>query len=121
MTQKGPYPTPTNALWNKSTTLARLAGNENLLQRIVDMYLAQIENKQRDLRQSIEVADVDAIRFHSHSIKGVSGDVGADAVKDKAAEIETLAIQNKLDTLLTCMEQLDQLISATIIEMQHTR
>ncbi|BFT30667.1 hypothetical protein D210916BOD24_18430 [Alteromonas sp. D210916BOD_24] len=108
-------------LWNRTAALSRLAGNENLLDRIVQMYLDQVEQKQMDLRSAIEAKNVEAIRFHSHSMKGVSGDVGADAVKQKSADIENLAKQNQLDTISHQMTQLDDLIAATTQVMQGER
>ena len=74
-------------LWNKEAAISRLGGNEGLLNRIVEMFLAQIEQKQNALQASAEAEDAEGVRFNSHAMKGVSGDVGADAIREKAAEI----------------------------------
>lgn len=108
-------------LWNKTAALGRLAGNKSLLNRIVQMYLEQIDQKRRELQSAVESNNVEAIRFHSHSMKGVSGDVGADAVKEKSAVIENKAKQNQLDNMSQHLAQLNELIAATTAVMQGSR
>jgi hypothetical protein len=38
-------------LWNRDAAISRLGGNEGLLNRIVEMFLGQIEQKQHALRE----------------------------------------------------------------------
>ncbi|BCO18686.1 hypothetical protein KUC3_15430 [Alteromonas sp. KC3] len=105
-------------LWNRSAALGRLAGNETLLNRIADMFIAQIGQKQSQLQSAIDAEDAEAIRFESHSIKGVSGDVGADAVRQKSAEMEQLAKLGVLEDMPEHMLQLSVLIRATTMLME---
>ena len=45
--------TPTREqLWNRDAAISRLGGNEGLLNRIVEMFLAQIEQKQQALQSA---------------------------------------------------------------------
>lgn len=101
-------------LWNKQAALARLAGNEKLLSRIVEMFLAQIQGKQDALNNAISDADIEAIRFTSHAMKGVSGDVGADAVREQAAYIEQKAKQSDISNIVEDNQRLRALVSATV-------
>ncbi|WP_338517183.1 Hpt domain-containing protein [Alteromonas gracilis] len=105
-------------LWNKTAALSRLAGNEALLARIVDMFVEQIGQKQETLQSAIRANDGEAIRFQSHSIKGIAGDVGADALRTKAAEMEQLANLGVLEDMPDHMSQLNVLVSSTILLMQ---
>lgn len=108
-------------LWNRDAAVSRLGGNEGLLNRIVDMFLAQIEQKRELLKQAVADRDLDAVRFNSHSMKGVAGDVGADAIRSKAATIELKAKQNNANELHEDMEELEALIKQTIQVMRAWR
>ncbi|AGP77705.1 sensor/response hybrid [Alteromonas mediterranea 615] len=105
-------------LWNKEAAISRLGGNEGLLNRIVEMFLAQIEQKQNALQASVEAEDAEGVRFNSHAMKGVSGDVGADAIREKAAEIEVKAKQGDLSNVVSDMAALDDLIQQTVDVMR---
>ena len=100
-------------LWNKKAALARLAGNETLLKRIVGMFLEQINSKQDALNDAIASKDIEAIRFTSHAMKGVSGDVGADLVREQAAFIEQKAKQGDIDNATEDNKKLAELIDET--------
>ena len=100
-------------LWNKKAALARLAGNETLLNRIVGMFLEQINSKQDALNDAIASKDIEAIRFTSHAMKGVSGDVGADLVREQAAFIEQKAKQGDIDNATEDNKKLAELIDET--------
>ena len=107
------------ALWNRETALRRLGGNELLLNKIADMFLSQIDQKQKTMNDAVLALDAEAIRFHSHALKGVSGDVGADALKERAAQMEFLAKEGNLDEINDHLANLNALIQATI-ELIHS-
>ena len=105
-------------LWNKEAALSRLGGNEGLLNRIVEMFLAQIAEKQQALHKAVTEQDIEGVRFTSHAMKGVSGDVGADAIRERASSIENKAKRDDLTEIALDMQELDDLIERTITEMQ---
>ena len=109
---------PKEQLWNRDAALSRLGGNEGLLNRIVEMFLTQISQKQQALQKAATALDVDAVKFTSHAMKGVSGDVGADAIREKASSIENKAKQGNLTEIVQDIEELNSLIDQTLIIMQ---
>jgi hypothetical protein len=62
--------------------------------------------------------NLDEVRLQSHSLKGLSGDVGADAVREKASNIELFAKDNAMDKVASEAENLDAVIKATIAKME---
>lgn len=82
------------------------------------MFLAQITQKQQALQKAATELDVDAVKFTSHAMKGVSGDVGADAIREKASSIENKAKQGDLTEIAQDVEELDSLIEQTLVTMQ---
>lgn len=105
-------------LWNRDAAISRLGGNEGLLNRIVEMFLGQIEQKQHALHDAASKLDIEAVRFTSHAMKGVSGDVGADAIREKASSIENKAKQNDLTEIDQDVNELDNIIKQTVAVMQ---
>ena len=110
--------TTNSQIWNRDAAIARLGGNEGLLNRIVEMFLAQIKEKQHALHEGVKSLDAESIRFHSHSMKGASGDVGADALREKASSIEIQAKQANLENIEEELVALDALIADTVNAMQ---
>lgn len=105
-------------IWNVEAALARLGGNETLLNRIVGMYLDQIHLKQQQLSNAVQAMNVEEVQLQSHSLKGLSGDVGADAVREKASEIELLAKSNQMDKVNKEIVELNAVIEATVTHME---
>ena len=105
-------------IWNREAAINRLGGNEGLLNRIVEMFLAQITQKQQALQKAVNDQDIEGVRFTSHAMKGVSGDVGADAIREKASSIENKAKRDDLTEIAQDMQELDSLIEQTIAVMQ---
>ena len=105
-------------LWNAKEALARLGGNEVLLMRIVGMYLEQVQHKQQQLVAAINAMNIEETRLQSHSLKGLSGDVGADAVRELASNIEQLANVNAMDKVASEADNLDGVIKATVALME---
>ncbi|WP_394220724.1 Hpt domain-containing protein [Alteromonas gracilis] len=120
MDAKNPNNTYTKEqLWNRDAAISRLAGNEGLLNRIVDMFLSQIEQKQLSLKDAADRQDAEAVRFNSHAMKGVSGDVGADAIRERACAIEAQAKQGDLSQINGDIRALDDIINQTISVMRY--
>ena len=105
-------------LWNRDAAVSRLGGNESLLNRIVDMFLEQIEQKQQSLKEAAAQRKVEDVQFNSHAMKGVSGDVGADAIRKKASSIEELAKKGDLSDIDSEISALDDIINQTVTVMR---
>ena len=65
------------AIWDKNDALQRLAGNEALLKRIVKMVLESLDERLADVANAIDNEDAEALRQHSHKLKGSVGEIGA--------------------------------------------
>jgi len=105
-------------LWNRDAAISRLGGNESLLNRIVDMFLLQIEQKQNELNDAAIKRDAEAVRFNSHAMKGVCGEVGADAIKEQASLIEEQAKNGDLSNIDDNTKLLGAIINQTIMVMR---
>jgi|TARA_R110002153_G_scaffold84005_3_gene210677 HPt (histidine-containing phosphotransfer) domain-containing protein len=105
------------SLWQHEKALQRLAGNHDLLKRVVKMFIDQIDEKYLTLTTAVTKRDREEVRFTSHAIKGVSGDVGAEVLRLKASSIEILSKAEDWDEIDAQVEALSSVIDATKAEM----
>jgi len=80
-------------IFDRDGLLTRLGGNQELLPKMVGLFISSADEHMKQLRQAAAEADVDQIRAKAHAIKGSAGNVGACALSDAAAALET-AVKN---------------------------
>lgn len=106
-----------NALWVKDEALRRLGGNEVLLNKIVELFLNQIDEKLNEFSMALKSMDADQVAFVSHAIKGIAADVGANALRFKASEFEQLAKLGVLEEIIQQKQNFESIIRQTIEAM----
>ncbi len=105
------------SLWQREKALQRLAGNQALLKRVVEMFIEQIDEKYLTLTTALSNKEQEEVRFISHAIKGVSGDVGAELLRHKASSIEILSATGDWDEIDVQIKVMASVIDATKSEM----
>ena len=88
---------PDALLFDKTAALARVGGDESVLNEILDVYLEDALAQIAFLEQAAANGDAEAVRSRAHSLKGASGNVGAMAMQTLAAQIETAGRQGELE------------------------
>jgi CheY-like chemotaxis protein len=73
---------------NLQRTLYRIGGNAGLLKRILDSFLEQFSDADRQIRQLLTQDHKDRAKKLIHTIKGTSGNIGAEALHVAARELE---------------------------------
>ncbi len=101
-------------LWDKNDALARLANNENLVKRIAQAFLADIQNTLEQLEGSINNSDIEGMERHSHSIKGSSGNVGATRLSKLSEDSETAANNGDVEKVKACFEDIKACTKETV-------
>ncbi|MBU2878854.1 ATP-binding protein [Aliiglaciecola lipolytica] len=106
-------------VWDKQGALTRLMNNQNLLNKICNIFLQNTGDKIAKLRGSVQSQSLEEICQLSHSLKGVCGDIGAmqlhetfgnieiEAHKPNIAAIESLLVtmEQQYDTLVNLLEK----------------
>ncbi len=70
-----------------------------------DFYLSSDE-KQREIYMYVRSGDMEGYMIETHSLKGISRNIGADALADLAYEHEMMSRQNNLEYVQTHVEEL---------------
>jgi two-component system sensor histidine kinase/response regulator len=88
----GPSPAaPAAGEFERGEALARVGGDETLLQEIATLFLSEAPRLLTALREAVARQDAGQLQSAAHSLKGSVGTFGAAAAVAAAAEIETLA------------------------------
>lgn len=108
-----PLPTPQavneeHEVLGRKAAVARLGGNTLLFERLLRRFAEEQTNIVAQLQASFDAADIEHLVLQAHTLKGLSANIGAERVREIAAEIETLS-QSKFLSRETLNSQLDQL------------
>jgi two-component system sensor histidine kinase/response regulator len=107
---------PEQNIFDKADLLDRLMGDEELAKQILGEFLEDVPRKFVALKQALDNGDAPSVQHQAHSIKGESANVGGNALRQTAFEIEKAGKAGDLVTVkarLTELEaQFDQLKEA---------
>jgi signal transduction histidine kinase/HPt (histidine-containing phosphotransfer) domain-containing protein len=103
------------AVLDCETAIARLAGNTGMYQRLLVRFCEDQTDVVTRIRAALAGGDRDTARRHAHTLKGLAGNIGADALTQAAATAErALADSDEVDDLLVTMADALALVLATV-------
>ncbi len=79
------------AVWDVESMLHRLGGDLELAVDVLRAYLDDTPQRLADLRDAAERGETQRAKAIAHTVKGASANVGAEAVREAAADIEAAA------------------------------
>lgn len=91
-----------------------LGGDRGLMTEILQMYESTASLDVEELRTAIGDGNVDVVVRRAHSIKGASGNVGADLVMDVAARIESAGRHGEIDQAVALVTDLQDAFHQTL-------
>jgi|GEM_PF-3440477 len=98
--------------------LERLMVPEDFLRKILGDYVGKYADVTAELRRLLDGgADADAERL-AHSLKGVSGTLGAEAVQEAAAELEAAIGQSRADDIAAGLARLDRRLKPLVRDIE---
>lgn len=95
-------------VFDRQALLARLGGNEELIQKFVTMFFDSADEHLGLLQQAAETSDIEQVRAKAHAIKGSAGNVGACALSAAAAELEKAIRELQLAELPALLARLEE-------------
>ncbi len=93
-------------MWDKDAALKRIMGKQDLLFKLVEVFLAESPKRMLNLEEAVHNADCKTIREITHSIKGIAGTIGALVLEELATLIEDEAKESHYDNALALMPEL---------------
>ncbi|MDC8830773.1 ATP-binding protein [Alteromonas gilva] len=104
-----------NELWQKDQALERLGRRENLMTKLIQLFIASSEQKMQDLNNALAEQNREGIRFAAHAFKGNSGDVGAVALHKTLSELEKNAGNFEFEQFPPLFRQLEHELEHTLV------
>jgi PAS domain S-box-containing protein len=90
--------------------LEMLGGNRQLLDEVLEVYIADLPKKRHAVREALESGDLAALRLVAHSLKSTCGSAGAFAAGDAAARLEAAAEAGRTADLPALCDELEGLL-----------
>ncbi|MBT4525342.1 MAG: response regulator [Deltaproteobacteria bacterium] len=91
--------------------LTRVGGNKKLYRDLLIKFHEDHQTIINDIRQALDSKDLELAQRQAHTVKGVSGNIGATEIQKAAESVELAARENQLeginDLLQTLQEQMD--------------
>jgi HPt (histidine-containing phosphotransfer) domain-containing protein len=95
------------AVYNRAKLLALAGNDEDFLEELTETYLADTKLRIEELHQTLSDKDAPATLFLAHSLKGVSGTMTADMVKQAALQMESAVKNQDFRKAAHCLERIE--------------
>jgi two-component system, sensor histidine kinase and response regulator len=99
---------PTNtARFDLTRALERVENDRELLQEMIDLFIADYPQHVEEIREGIAAGDTARIKFAAHTLKGSVGNFAAQAAFDAALRLEKLAGAGNFDEMNEAFRELE--------------
>ena len=94
--------------WNKSSAFKRVLKKQDVFNNLLDIFSKDLVNNVAQLKTAISQNNFDMIYYYSHTIKGISGNVGAEIVQQFSEDIQKHAQAGDDLDYLSLFHQLEE-------------
>ncbi len=101
-----------------SEALAQLGGSEKLYKTLVNGFYDKYQSVDKEIESLINNHDMEDARRLAHSIKGLSGNLGAKGLREKALDLEC-AIRDESGHMLNALDAFSDELELVISEVRH--
>jgi PAS domain S-box-containing protein len=95
-------------VFDRSAFLERMMGDEELVQSIITVFLEDVPLQIDALERCLAVGDDRSACLQAHTIKGTAANLGGEALRAAAANMEELIAQEKLPAALNLVSELKE-------------
>jgi len=105
-------------VFEKAAFLSRLMGDEDLARTITEAFLDDMPSQIEKLAAAVAAGDVRKVELRAHQIKGASANVGGEALRGAAGEMEETSRAGRLEALKTLLPELQERFVQLKLAMQ---
>jgi len=101
---------------NMDAALAHLGGSRSLFDTLISGFYNQYNHVDEDIKKLLETGNQEDARLLAHSIKGLSGNLGATELIEKSKALE-VAIEENFDTRTSDLKAFSKALKEVIEEI----
>lgn len=101
------------SLFNMTVALEHVGGDEKLLKRIVGIFFEDAPNQFEKIKEALAVSDRKQLECYAHGLKGAASNIGAEAIRKVAFDMEMAAKEGNLDKACLLFPQLEEKFTQT--------
>ena len=75
-------------------------GDAEIAQKVIEVFLEDIPGQIEAMKRSLEASDADGVCHVAHTIKGAAANIGGEALRRLAAEVEAACRNGQFETVL---------------------
>ncbi len=103
---------------NVSAALARLNDNKALYYKILESFHKNYQGFTEEIMTLLEKEDIDTMHRSVHTLKGVTGNIGADELHNFIKEIEKLVLDGQIDDFRSELPILDEKLKNLFLSIE---
>jgi CheY-like chemotaxis protein/HPt (histidine-containing phosphotransfer) domain-containing protein len=104
-------PVPQVPIFDKAGLLDRLMGDQELAEKIVEVFLDDIPKQIESLKKALDACDPETFHRVVHSIKGAAANVGGEALRELAAQVEKSCKEGNFESVSDRCSQIESQFS----------
>ncbi len=105
-------------IFNKELALQRMLGKQAILEKMCRLFLTEHAQDLNKLETALQQQQMPQAQALVHSLKGLSGSLGAEALQAAASRLETAARAGELSTDSALWQDFQQIFQATLSSFQ---
>jgi polar amino acid transport system substrate-binding protein len=98
--------------------LMRVSGNESLYRGLLEKFVAQFSGTNEQLQAAFEAQQWETLCLTTHTLKGVSANIGADRLQSLAQELEQASLDKNQTELQLRLPELNQVLERSMREVK---
>jgi len=106
-------------IWDKKEALARFSGSQDILRKIINIFLDDVAIQLENLKDAFDKNDFNDIKLYAHTIKGAAGNLSAHKLESLAKKVETDAKEEKIIISVESLyEELSECLKETTSQLK---
>lgn len=105
-------------LWNQEDALERFSGSQDILFKIVRLFIVDVTNIMHNLQNAINQKDFLKIKAYTHTLKGSSSNVSAFKLQDCSEQIEKSALEEDVASIELLYRELKSVWNQTVEKLK---
>ena len=93
-------------------------GDATFLAEVLELYTSDAEPRIRKMRTAIALRDAAMVASEAHALKSSSGSIGASAVRDRCADLETAGRERALEGAKETLAALEREYGRAVSELR---